>query len=198
MRGVWRAQPAWYERRRSGHLDLWQFVSAFVKVHRIASMLEVGGGHGYASTMVKRYCGIERNPLAVSEGQILYPTAEFIEGDFCSIDTSPFRGRYELVLACAVIEHCPSFEVFLSKALAVEPRHVLVSFFRGLDRERDEIHSQTADDTSWSAKGGVYYDNSYSQRTVTRWLESQAGVRWRFRMVGEDTVLMIERQEVIA
>ncbi len=192
---VWTVREAWYDGRKDGHPELWQFVERFIRANRIASMLEVGGGYGYASELVERYCGIESNPAAALVGHNRYPHATFIEGNFCNMELRGLAGQYDLVLACAVAEHCASYKPLIVKAIQVQPRFVLVSFFRGLDRPQDQINRMESRDTEWSQAGGVYWDNAYSERPLTDWLAGLPVV-WRLKQVGSDAVLTIAGQPI--
>lgn len=192
---VWTADAAWYEGRKDGHIELWQFVERFVRDNRITSMLEVGGGHGYASELVDRYCGVELNPTVVLAGRNRYPHATFIEGDFCTLNGTGRAGFFDLVLACAVVEHCASYKPLIVKAVQAQPRFVVVSFFRGLDRPRDEINRMKSKDTEWSEAGGVYWDNAYARKPLVEWLDGLP-VEWRLKQAGDDAILIVAGQYV--
>lgn len=190
---VWRGDVAWYEGRKHGHIELWQFVERFVRENGITSMLEVGGGHGYASELVERYCGVELNPDAVLAGHNRYPHAMFIEGDFCNMELTGLAGQYDLVLACAVAEHCVSYKPLIVGAMQMQPRFVVVSFFCGLDRPHDESNRMESKDTEWSKTGGVYWDNAYARAPLAEWLTGLP-VKWRLKQVGSDAVLIVSGQ----
>jgi hypothetical protein len=192
---VWRGDATWYEGRKDGHTELWQFVERFVRENGITSMLEVGGGHGYASEMVEQYCGVELNSDAVLAGHNRYPHATFIEGDFCNMELTGLIGQYDLVLACAVAEHLPSYKPLIIGALEVKPRFAIVSFFRGLDRPQDRINRMESQDTEWSEAGGVYWDNAYAKSPLTDWLTGLSA-EWRLKRIGSDAVLIVAGRPV--
>lgn len=187
---VWRGDAAWYEGRKDGHIELWQFVERFVRDNRITSMLEVGGGHGYASELVEQYCGVELNPEAIIAGHNCYPYARFIEGDFCKMDMTGPAGQFDLVLACAVVEHCQSYKPLIVKAMQAQPRFVVVSFFRGLGRPQDQIARIESEDTEWSQAGGVYWDNAYAKQPLVDWLAGLP-VEYRIEQADNDAILIV-------
>ncbi len=188
--GVWKGNATWYDGRKNCHAELWQFVERFIRDNRVASILEVGGGHGYASELVDRYCGVEVNPLAVLAGHNRYPHAMFIEGDFCNMDLTGVAGQYDMVLACAVAEHCVSYKPLIVKAMQARPRFVVVSFFCGLDRQEDQIDRVESQDTEWSEAGGVYWNNAYARKPLTDWLAGLP-IEWRLEQAGGDAVLVV-------
>lgn len=192
---VWKAGAQWYQGRRDGHAELWRYVERFVARNQIKSMIEVGGGHGYASELVERYLGIEPNAEAIKQGQEKYPGAEFICGHWTALPWWRYRtivGAYELFLACAVLEHCRWYSDFLLDALETRARFVVVTFFCGLARETDVLHEVRSSDTDWSRASGTYWDNRYSGANLGQWLDT-VNVPWRIDHAGTDTILIIER-----
>ncbi len=188
---VWSVDPEWYLGRKDGHPDLWRYVERFVCKYNVKSMVEIGGGHGYASELVEQYTGIERSHRTVEDGRRRYPQHTFLHDDWITMDTAAIPRLADLILACAVVEHCESYEAFISRALSVSPGAIVVSFFRGLDRARNEFHKRTSADTEWSEAGGVYYDNFYSRNQLTQWLD-ELGCNWRLDQAGGDTILVIQ------
>jgi len=154
-------------------------------------MLEIGGGQGYASELVSTYCGIEPNPIAVTDGRRLYPQHTFHQAHFEDVPLRLIRGRYDLVLACAVVEHCQHYKAFILRAMMLKPRFILVSFFRGLNRDADMIRRIVSNDTEWSRAGGVYYDNSYAKGPLERWL-AELPIWWNIHHAGTDGILEID------
>jgi len=188
---VWKCDAAWYAERRRLHPELWAFVKRFIAEHCIQSVLEVGGGDARVATIVKRYIGVERNAHCVESWP---PHAIPVIGDWCQLtEIEKLNGRFDLVLALAVAEHCPSIEACLEPALLAGPRFIVASFFRGLDRDCDTINLVESVDSEWSEAGGQYYDNAYSRAGLALWLES-AGLADRSRVEthGTDAVLVIE------
>ncbi len=188
---VWTCNAAWYEGRKDGHPELWLAVEAFIRERDIKSMVEIGGGHGYASELVDEYLGIERNPVAVIDGRKLYPAMRFIHAPLTEEKVADITGQYQLFLACAVAEHCESFETLLQFALKLTPRHILISFFRGLDREENEINRVESEQTVWSEAGGVYWNNFYSGNRLRKWLDLR-DLDYSITQHGVDAILHIE------
>lgn len=189
---VWKCGPDWYSERRAGHPELWEFVRQFIDDHKIKSMLEIGGGDGVASELVERYCCVDVNHVAVEAGRDKYPGQDFLHRDWLA-DPAPadyFPGRCDLVLACAVVEHMPHWQPCVEKMLKVRSRYAVVSFFRGLLRDRDEIKQVESTDASWSQSGGVYYDNAYSGVRVAETLDAKR-LDWKVHLCGTDAVLVI-------
>jgi hypothetical protein len=104
------------------------------------------------------------------------------------------REPVDLFLALAVVEHCPDYRGFIRKAMALQPRYIVVSFFRGLStRKEDRIVKRKSVESEWSTAGGVYWDNRYCQRNLVAYLKSQDPSRdWYLTWLDGDVVLVIE------
>lgn len=117
------------------HVPLWNFIEKFVHDNSIGSIVDVGGGMGYAKKFCTEYIMFDKNPKMVKllsdEGVHAYL------GDFIQADISLMK-YYDLVLLLAVVEHTDTLRSFIVKSLQIEPKFILISFFRGF-QERDEI-----------------------------------------------------------
>lgn len=188
----WTATADWYDRRREGHPELWAWIECFIRAHDVRSMIEVGGGYGWAKRFVDLYLGIELNPRW---GGWSFPDSEIINADFCKLDPQvvlSIFAQFDLLLAAAVVEHVEHYEVFLTKCLDCAPRWILISFFRGLDRDRNHFCRRASVDSNWSQAGGVYYDNFYARAPLEAWLDAHVGPgRYQFHQAGPDTILLI-------
>lgn len=191
---VWCGGASWYDRHREAHEPFWEWLPTFIQNCDIASMLEVGGGYGQASELVERYCGIELNAAMVEEGRRRYPRHTFLCRDFTTIDAAPLVGRYDLVLACAVVEHCQSYKLLIQWAVGLKPRWIVVTMFGAHAKPADIITQKAADETQWSRQG-KYWDNRYSLVRLGKWLGKLNGAKPWNRLLGsfgDDTVIMLE------
>lgn len=153
------------------HPALWRFVREYIEEREICRVLEVGGGlESKAREWVPHYQGIDLNEKT-----------DAIHEDFVTMDVTPFQG-VDLLLACAVIEHCPEgYEPFLEQVRRLKPKHAVVSFFNTL---------------RWSANSVMqsedgYWLNVYSGEELTRWLD-ESGFNFTIRRLSKnDSVLII-------
>ena len=141
----WNRGPGWYTRRRENHAELWRFVRNLIKSDHILSLLEIGGGDGYASQFVPRYCCVDINRNAILSG-VRRCGAEYIHADWNAMELGDI-GEWDMVAALAVVEHCESYRRLIARAgpcrhrsvnrAATDRRHRLVS--RG-ERSRNRNH----------------------------------------------------------
>jgi SAM-dependent methyltransferase len=129
MNETWLAEIDDYKGMVARHRPLWSFVEKLVYKYRISSIVDVGGGMGYARRLCSKYAIFDLNPKMVGylkkEGVDAY-LKDFTEADIASVK------NYELVLILAIVEHTGRLEDFLKKALEINPKFILVSFFKGL------------------------------------------------------------------
>lgn len=164
-------QPKHYAKMQARHKALWEFVFRFCDQHDPHSILEIGGGMNPPLGFAFEYHNIDLNG-----------NADAIHGDFMEVPVERFTG-VGLLLAANVIEHMPQgWEPFLTKVLAVRPRHAIINFFNGLDREADYLRTD----------GHGIARNRYSKTTISAWLKARK-VRHQFRVLAKrDTVLSIQ------
>lgn len=154
------------------HVHLWSFINRFIREFRIESCLEVGGGVSPVLEWIQpgmRYRGVDINPNAVELARKSYPERDLLAGDWtdngqkCEPDWVP-----DLFLSCATVEHCRHYRPFLARALRTNPRFLIVSFFRGLDRPNNLFHEQR------DAEGNFrYYLNMYSGAKLMDWVRAE-------------------------
>lgn len=195
---VWNCGAEWYDSHM--HDKLWQWLLRFIRKRNINSIVEVGGGYGPVHTCVDRYVGIERNGSVLEEARRMFAGPSYIHDDWIGLDFSKYpelhAPQFDLFLSLAVVEHCPGYSLFIRKAMALNPRLIVISFFRGLSgAKQNRIMQKESKDTEWSMAGGVYWDNQYCQRGLVKWMEAQYPERdWYLTWLGEDVVLVIEME----
>jgi SAM-dependent methyltransferase len=190
---AWTAGTDWYNRKRDSHRELWTWIEKFIADHRIESMLEIGGGYGYASHLVNRYLGIDKNPRAIAEGRQRFPAAAFMEADFSALNLDLLKviGDFDLVLACAVAEHCRGYWELINRAIRVQPRYVLVSFFRPWVADEGHcIRRVKSKDTEFGSAGDVYWDNTYSLLGLANYLEGLP-YPWQITRLPRDGIVTV-------
>jgi 2-polyprenyl-3-methyl-5-hydroxy-6-metoxy-1,4-benzoquinol methylase len=193
---VWNQSEVFWNKMKKRHAALWTFLEAFVRMNNEGKMriLEVGGAYGYVSEWAKgRYVGIERSPSMIELGKQKYPDAKFINDDFVHMDTRQFQAQFfHLVFAAGVIEHCPEYQTFIRRALDVNAPTIVITFFRGLLRDEDHFQKVVSPEA-------IYYENYYSGKRLTEFLERE-GIQHEFFLIrgndGEpklsDVVLVID------
>lgn len=133
MNERWISERGTYKAMVSRHIPLWEYVSRLIAENGIKSIVDCGGGIGHAAQFVEpdKYtlydCSQKMVDLSLTEGR------NAVCGDFTTATTSiqAVKGA-DLVLILAVVEHACTLEPFIKKALEIEPRFILVSFFKGL------------------------------------------------------------------
>jgi len=120
-----------YKAMIARHLPLWCWIENFIKDNSIKSIVDVGGGIGYAQHFVKPkdYTLYDQNVEMVKRALALKWRA--YHGDFTSCSINKATKNADLVLITGVVEHAMVLAPFLKKALEVQPRFILVSFFKG-------------------------------------------------------------------
>lgn len=158
----WNQDVGWYRRLARKHLGLWRFVAGIIRIAGVRSLIEIGGGPGFTRNRVQSYLNIERNRQCA-----IWP--DTLCGDWLKIDASWFRRmKPDMILACGVIEHCPSYDEFLGRIVAASPRLAVVSFFRGL---RPNGRSKLTKLPVTVADGGEdIWCNWYSRPAIEHWL----------------------------
>lgn len=193
---LWMVSPEWYRAKERTHVPLWEHVRRFIRKHGVKSILEIGGGPGYAAELVERYMGVDVNPLAFRAGLEIHrdnPGVRLFCADWLEFDVSPYAGQYDLVMAHAVVEHCSHYKAFIRKCLLAAPRFVMISFHTSLRRERDRITERVSKATCV----GLVYLNGYAKGPLCAWLDS-IGLRGRHNVFhvrrnhGMDGVLEID------
>lgn len=156
------------------HKLLWNFVTNFIFNNKITSIIEVGGGaYNLISKLVKNYINIDINNSL----------NENIKQDFLTMDISPYVGKYDLFLSCAVIEHCNDYKEFIKRAVGLKTKFAIISFFFGLNK--DKIYPEKDRDN------GRFILNSYSQKTIEDALKEIGIINYRFEFNKKDAILII-------
>lgn len=135
----------WYIMLVSRHKPLWEFFEKFVSKFNIKSLIDVGGGYGYASKFVNEYVAVEVNQRAVGvmlKKKKFDQTCGIVCGDFTKLDLDAFK-EPDAIIIFAVVEHLDSYKPIIEKAISLKPKFVLVSFFNGLG-EVEKTIKQTA------------------------------------------------------
>lgn len=176
----------WYAVRRDVKPTMWALIGRIIEENGIKTLLEIGGGIGAASQLVSgRYLCVDGNPTAVLEGRAQYPAAEFLCADWLEMSTAGMAGEFEMVLACAVVEHCADYKLFIERAAALRPAVVVIEFMRG-PRKGKPNHIQAV-----QAHGGTYYENVYSRDELEAWLTVHAEWTWELNAQTESVMLII-------
>lgn len=112
------------------HVPLWEFIEAFIKRNAIKSIVDCGGGIGYAAQFVEtdRYALFDQNETMIKYS--LEQGRQAYYGDFTQTDVEHVKG-FDLVLIAGVVEHAMVLEPFIQKALEVQSKYIVVSFFNG-------------------------------------------------------------------
>ena len=151
-----------YTTMANRHLHLRKFVAKFIADFDIKSMVEVGGGYGKWKELVEDYTCIELNKKAC---ETMKHTANYIHGDFCKIDIEQIPKNSDLFMALAVVEHCNGYKEFLKRAIELNPRYIIISFFLSLSiKDKDAFKIKSKD-------GRPYYLNRYSRKALYDVLE---------------------------
>jgi hypothetical protein len=125
---AWNLSVERYKRMRDNHPEAWRFVEWWIEATRLSSLLEAGGGAGFASTFLStgtRYFNIDPNMNKEACHQ------NTIEGDWCSLNKSPYRRMWDGFLSMATIEMCKNPEIFLDGVVDIFPRVACITFYKG-------------------------------------------------------------------
>jgi hypothetical protein len=170
MSNYWNGLPKEkYEAMAERHQPLWDFVQKFITDHNILSVLEVGCG--LASPVpkwVEHHTGIDLNEQTHA-----------LHVDFMQLrPTLPVQ--FELLLACAVIEHIESgYEPFIEHVLRFSPKFALISFFNGLYRDQNYLRV--------NPKG--VWKNRYSKVKLQTYMDS--------RRVDYEIIALARKEDVL-
>jgi len=145
MNDIWFSKFEPYRRMVRKHKPLWNFIPKFIEEFKVNSIIDVGGGIGYARQFVDQYVLFDSNEALITEVKKQEPDINVFIQDFTKADVSFLKNKYDLVLMCAIVEHYGSLYPLLAKALEVESRYVLITFFKGLTKNTLE--------TKWHGKG---------------------------------------------
>ena len=92
-----------------------------------------------------------------------------------------------MVMAAAVIEHCPSYIEFIHRALDVNSELIVITFFRSLLWEEDRLCKTISPEA-------VYYENHYKAENLIKWLDDE-GLSYQFHTIKgkvTDVILIID------
>ena len=138
-----------YTKMFKRHLGLWRWVDEFMAHNKIESVFEVGPGLlDNINKKVKTYQSVD-----------LTKNGDSIYNDFTTMNLDEFSGKFDLLLACGVIEHCNGYKDFFRRVLDINAKFVVISFFNGINRYEDII-KRVSDKHTHEFK---FYVNSYSQ-----------------------------------
>ena len=152
----------WYNILSSRHLTLHRFVARFITDFDIKSMVEVGGAYGKWRKLVDDYTCIELNKKAYEK---MKDVTNYIYGDFHKIDMATIPKEKDLFIALAVVEHCNGYKEFLKRAIELNPKYIIINFFRGLSiYDEDKFKIKTKNNKP-------YYLNRYSRKVLYDVLE---------------------------
>ncbi len=157
-----------YLRMLDRHRPFWSAMHEFVYANGIESMIDVGCGVGELCESVVSYTGIDTNAQVLEDNYELYGKGVWCNVDWMEIPTDGLT--VDLLLAASLIEHCESFENFLTMVLAVQLKYAVVTFHKGL-RDKELIRRQRNDNR--------FFDNFYSRAEVERWLSRNVWAPWR-------------------
>lgn len=173
----------WYEQKRSARKKTFHYIKEFVTRNRVRTMMEIGGGQAFLAIDVERYIGIEMNDRIIPEAEQRHPNAEMIFGDFLELDLSGYVGKIDMLLAMAVVQHMPHYTEFFAKALSLQPRLIVATFFGPMGNPRNNIYLKDKYRDPALRDGVPAYSNYYSQALMSRHLdklpETLGRYRWR-------------------
>jgi len=186
----WNHGAAFYQPMILRHAAMWGRVAGLIAKRRVSSVFEVGCGLGHIAANVPRYCGVDLNPNVIALAQQRHTDAEFLVDDWLTMDTAALVGRFDMVLACGVIEHCAHWRPFAEKALALRPRLLVISFF--LSGRAARQHIRVVEKPGCAP----YYENRYPKADIVEGLAElgQSGRdEWQTfpHAVGEDALLTL-------
>ena len=175
MNNYWTKKPLRiYEDMIKRHLNTWCFIQGFVIACKVNNIIEVGGGNiSPVKKMVKDYLNIDINK-----------NVEAITGDFTKMDLSNIKTP-DLLLASNVIEHCNGYSNFFNQVKKLKPRHTIITFFNGLERDSDIFRIIT------DGKVGKFYWNKYSMVKIRKKLMELDLIKNDFVKINKDWVLVI-------
>lgn len=159
---------AWYDKTQKRHSVLWDFVKTFIKQYNVQSIFEVGGGPAPLHNTVSKYTNVDVNEKYARESTQSFRqiTANFLTIDLPAEDINP-----DLFLGMGVIEHCHDYKPFIERALFLNPKYIIISFFFGLNRNIDRIRIRK------SIKGvdecQPYWVNRYSKKRLEEFLKEK-------------------------
>lgn len=178
----WDDKKLWiYKVMYNNHKHLWEYIFNFIKEHDVKSIFEIGGGmYSPVKKLCTEYIDIDLNK------QI--PDA--IYADFTQMDVTPYIGKYDLVLADDVVEHCSGYEDFLANVVKLKSKFAIVTFFTGLNRRRDKEER-----IMLPFQGDMIWRNKYSHDGVAATLDA-LGMQGKYRIFSasdnpKDTLLLI-------
>ncbi len=185
---LWTQGERFYLKMHNRHARLWKFLESFIKKFHPKKILEIGGGSGAVSEWCPgTYICIDRNPNICQIGREKNK-ARFICDDFMSMDARQFQAtRFGLVLAAGVVEHCSGYEGLIHRALDVNADLIIITFFRSLLWEEDEVRIVISPEA-------VYYENHYRGERLIEWLEDR-GINYQLHAIKDkvdDVVLIID------
>jgi 2-polyprenyl-3-methyl-5-hydroxy-6-metoxy-1,4-benzoquinol methylase len=96
----------------------------------VHSVLEVGCGEGFVTASLTRafpgarVLGTDFSPMVIDDARSRHPGVEF---KACSVYDSPSLGRFDLVVACEVLEHLEDPDRALRAMNAVATGHILAT-----------------------------------------------------------------------
>ena len=156
------------------HRELWIWVEDFVASKKIKSIFEVGCG------LVKKI----KDLVSVYQAVDINRKTDAIHDDFTKMDVSPYAGKFDLLLALGVVEHCDGYKDFLEQVIKLKPKDAIISFFWGLNREYDRTMRSGTKDTFY------FWYNKYSQVGVEKELE-------RLGILGNSQFITLTKRDTI-
>jgi len=177
-----------YLRMADRHLPFSAALTQFIVANKVKSIVEIGCGPANLSHLVDDYTGIDTNEEVLRDNALNYGHGTWINDDWRNVSAP----RADLFVSSSVIEHCESFEAFLTWMLALSGPYIVVTFHKGLRGSARIRRDKTV----------PFFDNYYRRADVERWLSRNVYGQWnlydlplsraRFRN-RKDSVLVIDR-----
>ena len=130
--------PEYYLHMREHLPEQWAFIRCWIQSCRLSSLLEVGGGDGYAATFLPPgapYLNVD--PSALNPDSILAQWQEVLKAEHA--------GRWDGFLSMATFDTAGNPEPLLEGVAEIRPRVACITFCLGLsDSDENEPRAGTA------------------------------------------------------
>jgi len=148
-----------YARMVKRHRSFWAWLRRYIHNNNIKNIVEVGGSYSPIPSLIPggTYTNIDVNVSPEPKHKL--SKFNFIEADFMDVDPESLP-ECDLLVAAAVVEHCPHHSVFFDWALRTKAKRIVVTFF-------NRLWPGGVDDIK--KKGPLYY-NRYSRSLLEGWL----------------------------
>ena len=169
-----------YKRMKGNHWFQWEFINKYVNENNIKSILDVGCGEIKHIKGSSEWVGIDLSSAIKNK--------KVIHADFLNYK---FDREFDMVLIAGVVNHYTNetFEKFLEAALAVNPKHIIITFFT-------KMMTDTSKSSKLRTSKGTYILCHFGIASIKRTLKKYNLNNYTFEKIDTKSNILIIRRDI--